>query len=181
MIVRHRLKLVALLVVIVPLLGLMIFGNPVSGDDKKQGRVYDSWTLRCDQDEAGKETSCEMFQRLVVKDTGQRVTELAIGFPPDMNGVARGVVVLPLGILLTEDMTMQIDEGQAFSFKPRYCIQDGCIAFLDLGEQVLNIMRKGSEAKLAFKVMNGQDVVVGLSLEGFSKGLKEIVQTAPSN
>ncbi|HRC26460.1 MAG TPA: invasion associated locus B family protein, partial [Alphaproteobacteria bacterium] len=56
------------------------------------------WTVRCQESDKKRE-HCEVFQRLIVKETGARAAEFAIGFPEDKN-VARGVIVLPLGMLL---------------------------------------------------------------------------------
>lgn len=132
------------------------------------------WAIRCAKDEkTGKSGKCEIFQRLVVKETGKRVVEFAVGFPESTDS-ARGVVVLPLGMLLTEDVSMQVDKEKSFSFKPRYCVPEGCYAFVNLNRKLLDIMRAGKEVQISFRALDGKPVNIKLQLEGFGKGLKEI-------
>ena len=156
-------------------------GSAVSADEKAAAKAATPtaatktdalWAKRCET-EGEKKGQCELFQRLVVKETGKRVVEFAVGYP-EKKEEARGVIVLPLGILLTEGVKMQIDGGQSFTFKPRYCGPEGCFAFVNMNKQMLDIMRKGKEASLTFQTVQGQNLTVKMSLEGFGKTLKEI-------
>lgn len=165
---HHKFKFgFALVLVTIMAAGILMKGQPVASQDEAPASL---WSVRCDE---GKENSCEIFQRLVVKETGQRVAEFAIGFPEDKD-VARGVVVLPLGILLTGGAVMQIDDGQAFKFDVRYCSQQGCFAFLNLDKALLDRLRNGNNATVIFKTLEGKSMSVNLSLKGFTKSLKEV-------
>ena len=138
----------------------------------KTAKTEALWTKRCET-EGEKKGQCELFQRLIVKETGKRVVEFAVGYP-EKKDEARGVIVLPLGILLTEGVKLQIDAGQTFSVKPRYCGPEGCYAYVNLNKQMLDLMRKGKEAGISFQTLQGKTITVKLSLEGFGKSLKEI-------
>lgn len=166
--IHHKFKIgLALVLIAVMAGGILIKGHPVASQDEAPASP---WSVRCSE---GEDKSCEIFQRLVVKETGQRVAEFAIGFP-DGKKEARGVVILPLGILLPEGARMQIDDGQPFKFKVRYCTQQGCFAFLNLNKELLGKLRKGDAATVIFKNLEGQDLSVGMSLDGFTKSLKEL-------
>lgn len=130
------------------------------------------WTVRCQEEDKARE-HCEVFQRLIVKETGARVAEFAIGFPENKD-VARGVVVLPLGMLLQSGVEMKIDEGKPFAFKVRYCTQAGCFAYVNLDKALLDLMRNGMAANFMFKAADGKDVNLKMPLSGFGKALKEI-------
>ena len=52
------------------------------------GKSEALWTVRCQEEDKTRE-HCEVFQRLIVKETGARVAEFAIGFPED-KALARG-------------------------------------------------------------------------------------------
>ncbi len=130
------------------------------------------WTVRCQESDKKRE-HCEVFQRLIVKETGARVAEFAIGFPEDKN-VARGVIVLPLGMLLQSGVEMKIDEGKPFAFKIRYCTQAGCFAYVNLDKALLDLMRNGTAAHFQFKAADGKDLTLQMPLSGFGKALKEI-------
>jgi|GEM_PF-836588 len=131
------------------------------------------WASRCTGKEGDADRECEIFQRLVAKENGQRVAEFAIGFPKDQDG-ARGVIVLPLGVLLTDDSMMQIGEAGTFKFKVRYCINDGCFAFINLSPAMLDMMKKGNEVKVTAKSYLNQNLAVSMSLKGFAETLKSI-------
>ena len=88
--------------------------------------------------------------------------------------MARGIISLPLGILLQKDMQMRIDEEPPFSFKVRYCDPNGCYAYLNLDETVLEKLRRGGKTVLTFESVKPQKVQIELSLKGFAKALKEI-------
>lgn len=113
-----------------------------------------------------------MYQRLIVKESNQRIAELAVGFPND-SGAARGVVILPLGVLLPSGVNMQIDDRKPFRFDLRYCLPDGCYGFISMKEPLLNILRKGNDLKLMFQTLDGKDMSIGMSLNGFTKALEE--------
>ena len=131
----------------------------------------DAWDVRC-QDLQGKE-ECEMYQRLTFADTGQRVAEVAFGYPSHMPK-GRGVIVLPLGVLLTEGAKLRIDDGKSYKFNMRYCTGEGCFAFIGLNDKLVNQMKKGGEAFIVFKMMDGQETEISLSLMGFTKSYEKI-------
>lgn len=132
----------------------------------------DLWTMRCEE-EGPQAGQCEIYQRLVLTDSGRRVSEFAIGFPEGRDS-GRGVIILPLGTVLTDGIAMKIDEGPAFSFRPRYCVPDGCYAFLSLSGQVLDSLKRGYEAEVTFSTIGGQDARLQFSLAGLTAALREM-------
>ena len=142
------------------------------------------WSVRCgDEEEAGKSVEaksgassqdrvCEAFQRLVVSKTGKRVAEFAIGYPKDRKE-ARGVVILPLGILLADGVGIQIDEGQQYRVKPRYCTPQGCFSFISVNDELMASFKKGSNLMINARALNGKDVRIKLSLKGFANAVRK--------
>lgn len=161
---------------------LFFVDSAVAGkDDKDQKGTTPpavAWTMRCQPQKEGESApekkSCEIFQRLIVKESSARVAEFAIGFP-DGSDVARGVVVLPLGILLQPGVEMKIDESKPYAFKVRYCTNAGCFAYVNLDKDILDSMRKGKSAAFFFKSADGKDVNLSMTLSGFDAALKEIM------
>lgn len=133
----------------------------------------DIWQVRCSAEENDPKRECEIFQRLVTTEGGQRVAEFAVGFPKE-EPHARGVVILPLGILLTDDIEMQIDDNEKFRFKARYCTNQGCFSFIALEDKLLDMLKKGSRAKIECKAFNGKPININMSLEGFTASLKKV-------
>ena len=79
-----------------------------------------------------------------------------------------------LGIALADGAQMKIDDGQAFKFNMRYCLKDGCYAFLNMNDKLLDMMRKGSKVTISFKTLADKEVNIVMSLSGFTKALKQI-------
>jgi invasion protein IalB len=142
------------------------------------------WSTRCDtlkdpNDKNAKPVKyCEAFQRLAVTKKGEkemrRVAEFAVGYPPEKKGEPRGVVVMPLGILLEQPLKMQLDEGKEFTFRVRYCDQSGCLAFLDLSQAKLEEFKKAQKLKINIPATNGKYLNVIMSLKGFGPAVDKI-------
>lgn len=125
------------------------------------------WEKRCEAQ------SCEVFQRLVSRDNQARLLEVAIGFPSG-KASARAVVILPLGVDLSQALAITVDDKAPLGFKVRYCLMDGCYAFLSLPPDVLATMTAGAMATISFKTFDGQPGKLPLSLEGFAADLSQI-------
>lgn len=177
----HRVQIAGVLSALVFAGALVFFAvRTASGEDaapKDNSAV--AWTVRCQPQKEGAATAdkgaCEIFQRLVVKESMARVAEFAIGFP-DGGEVARGVVVLPLGILLQPGVEMRVDTGKPYAFKIRYCTEAGCFAYVNLDKAILDNMRQGTAANFLFKSADGKDVNLSMTLAGFSTALKSLVE-----
>jgi len=139
--------------------------------------VAEPWIVRCnnegDIELEEKRGKCEIFQRLSLKDTGQRVVEMAIGFPEDKE-TARGIFILPLGILLQPGVTMQIDDNAPLKFAVRYCVPNGCVAYVNLNDAILDMLKKGNQANVIVKQASGEDITLPIVLKGITKALGEI-------
>ncbi|MFP4097539.1 MAG: invasion associated locus B family protein [Alphaproteobacteria bacterium] len=128
-----------------------------------------AWAVRCEEDEQGNAAHCEMFTRLNLKDTDTRLVEFALGYPKEGDQVARGIIIVPLGILLQEDVVLSVDEEEKLRARPRYCSENGCYVYVTLPESLVSAMKRGNEASLMFRAANGRPVAVKVSLAGFTK------------
>lgn len=137
----------------------------------------DPWKIRCSSEEAQKAEQkrgkCEIFQQLIVQESKQRFAEFAIGFPEGQKE-ARGIMILPLGVLLEPGIEMQIDDQQSFKFKIRYCEPGGCAAFLSLNDSVLNMLQTGKVAKVTLQTAQGKTLSFEMTLDTFGAKFKEI-------
>ena len=142
--------------------------------------VERGWKQRCPKQnllQKLKKKQCEVFQRIDVKESSMRVAEFAVGFPSEKTlekGAARGVVILPLGILLEQGVEMKVDTAKPLAFKSRYCTNAGCFSYLNLSKDLLDFMKKAKTVTFVFKTSEGQNVNLIMSLNGFEKALKGI-------
>ena len=132
-----------------------------------------TWTLRCEGEEGDPARKCEIFQRLIAPESGERVAEFAIGFPQGKTD-ARGVIVLPLGILVSDPVEMAIDENPAFQFRVRYCATQGCVAVVNINPELLAMFKKGRQARIVGKTYRGQPVAITMSLTGFTRAIERL-------
>lgn len=126
-----------------------------------------AWLKRCE------EKNCEIVQRLMSQQNQTRVLEMAIGFMPGEKS-ANGVIILPLGVDISQPFTLAVDEEKPVPFKVRYCLSDGCYGFLTLSPDMLAQMKKGRLAALRFQTFDGQPGRLPLSLDGFTASLQGI-------
>lgn len=161
------------------LIGVFIYGSQQTAFSSDNEPEKSMWTLRCaDVPEGTKEAqkNCEIFQRLSVKESGQRIIEFVVGkdAAKDKQGIRRGVVILPLGVLIPHGITMQIDELPPYKFALHHCTNAGCFAFVDLNSDIISKMKKGDQAKMTMRSVEGKNVNIVLSLKGFSKAADKI-------
>lgn len=133
----------------------------------------DTWALRCAQNDKGEQGDCEIFQRLIEGSTGQRVAEFAIGVP-EKGKAARGVAILPLGVMFDPAVTMQIDGGPSYSFTLRYCTMEGCYAYVDLNDALLANLKSGKEMVFYLTLKDGELVPLVMKLGGFTSAYEKL-------
>ncbi|MBU0799594.1 MAG: invasion associated locus B family protein [Alphaproteobacteria bacterium] len=169
---------------------LLLLAVPASAQDKAvtSGTQYDSWMIRCEGE--GTARQCETFQRLTRAATGERMIEFALGFtsieklrgqsiaPSSVAAAkteaARAVIVLPLGILLPDGVTLLIDNKHRFAFQIRYCTPDGCYATLNLNRGAQDQLTRGFNAAITFRTMDSQDISLPIDLKGLGSALQAI-------
>lgn len=153
-------------------------GNPIASQQEPQeplpgqqyvGAEFNDWAIRCLKVEDG-EDPCQMYQ-LMSDQEGNDVAEIAIVALPDAGqAVAGATIVVPLETLLTEQITLRVDGGQARRFPFNFCNVGGCVTRLGLTEQDIALFRRGAEATLSLvpAAAPDQTVTVTMSLSGFT-------------
>ncbi len=137
------------------------------------------WAVRCDDPKAGKAKHCEVFQRLSITKKGskepKRLVEFAIGYKADSKKKdADGILILPLGVLVTEPVAIEIDEKKDFAAQIRYCDANGCYAFAEIPAAMMEKMVKGNKLVVKARAANGHNVNIVMSLAGLGAALDKI-------
>jgi invasion protein IalB len=138
------------------------------------GKVFENWTLKC---ESAKEpqapataNQCFIFQNLVLKEGGQRVMHIAIGYLPD-NTEPVALLTLPLGISLPPGAALTVDTGEPVRFPIERCEPSGCRAGIKIDAKLLERLQKGNKAEVTFHDGSRRPIKVPLSLKGITAGL----------
>lgn len=139
--------------------------------------VFDDWALRCLKTESG-DDPCQMYQLLNDAD-GNAVAEIAIVSLGDSGqAVAGATIVVPLETLLTEQITLRVDGGQARRFPFNFCNVGGCVTRLGLTNEDIGLLRRGAAATLRMvpAAAPDQNVTVTMSLSGFTAAYEAVSQ-----
>jgi invasion protein IalB len=127
--------------------------------------VHNDWQIRCRS-----ENDCFMYQ-LVNDPRGAPVAEINIvALPDDIPAVAGFTVVSPLRTLLTEGLTLQVDNGRVQQYPFLYCAPVGCASRFGYEQSGLNQFKRGNVARLTIVAVDrpAQPVILDVSLSGFT-------------
>jgi invasion protein IalB len=136
--------------------------------------VFGDWEKRCVT--LPEEENCTLFQ-LLQDDQGNNVAEISLfGLPPGQQAAAGATIVTPLETLLTQQITLQVDTGQARRYPFSWCSQIGCFARVGFTEAEVAAFRRGARATMTIvpAAAPDQQVVLSISLLGFTAGLEAV-------
>jgi invasion protein IalB len=103
-----------------------------------------------------------VFQR----ETRQLVLSAVVRPAPDAKTGAM-LLTLPLGLNLTEPVTVKVDNGAAERQPIQTCTNVGCFVTMTLNDKMLAAMRTGGELKVTVQDVNKKPIDMGLPLLGF--------------
>lgn len=84
-------------------------------------------------------------------------------------------VITPLGVVLTEGLSVTIDDGRKESAPFQICTEQGCLVREPIDEELVARFKRGNNATVSVIAANQGEVSATLSLSGFTKaydGLK---------
>lgn len=140
------------------------------------------WGVRCSNkdgtpvEEGQRGDYCEIFQRISVAETGQRVMELSMGYPQGKDNPASVVLTLPLGILLPAGVAVQVDDNSDSMQKAavQHCDNGGCYAVLQVDRDGVGDFKAGKRLIVAFKDVKGKTLQMPVNLSGFTKAIGQL-------
>jgi invasion protein IalB len=129
------------------------------------------WRIECAND--GKALDCRAINRVNHRDTRELIAAVAIRIPPDTKKPAV-VVQLPLGIHVTDKITLRVDEGQPEGYPIQTCTQTGCLVGAPASDALISALRGGRELKVSFQSLAKQTITVTMPLAGFALAYDKI-------
>lgn len=137
--------------------------------DRYVAQTSGDWNIRCLKTEDGNDP-CQLQQQLIDQD-GNLVAEITMN-PLSGDGpvVAGANLITPLETMLTEQVTIQVDEGQAKRYPFAFCSTVGCISRIGLTADELASYKAGANARIVIVPFAAPDkpVVLVVSLTGFT-------------
>lgn len=159
---------------VAPPVGQLSMGEEV--DENAPGRTFiaaefGDWQQRCIRTEDGSDP-CQLYQLLRDGD-GNAVAEMSVfGLPDGQQAAAGATVITPLETLLTRQLTLTVDSGQAKRYPFDFCSAAGCFARIGLTDAEIASFKRGSEARLMIvpAAAPDQEIMLTVSLSGFTAG-----------
>lgn len=137
---------------------------------------FNLWQMRCVRSE-GDADPCQLYQLL--RDQGDNpVAEFNIfPLPPGRPAAAGANIITPLETLLTANLRMAVDGGQAKVYPYSFCSNIGCFSRIGLTEEELSLFRAGNTARITLvpAAAPEETVELTLSLSGFTAGYNALV------
>jgi invasion protein IalB len=152
---------------------------PVQGEaPQRTTATYADWIVQCES-QAGPPPAkiCDMAQVTALQGKNVPFSRTAIARPAKGKPV-RLIVQVPVNASFGANVRIQTGDGDPGMAAPfARCVPAGCFADFDLSDDVLKKLRAASGAgKLSFADAGGHDVVVPLSLNGFSQALDALAK-----
>ena len=168
-------------------------GTPIPAEELEPGQpfvaaVFGDWSLRCVNNPDGADL-CTLYQLLMDQD-GNSVAEIGLIPLPDGGEAAAGAtIVAPMETLLTANLRMSIDGGQARMYPFTYCserpaspmLSSGCISRIGFTAADITQFKAGNAAKLTIvpAVAPDQRVELTVSLTGFTAAMDAATNGIP--
>ena len=136
---------------------------------------FGDWEMRCIKSAEGKDP-CQLYQ-LLSDAEGNSVAEFSIfNLPAGQEAAAGATVVTPLETLLTAELRLKVDEGQARRYPYSFCSQIGCFARLGFTQGEGDAFKAGKAGVVTIVPAAAPNdvVVLTVSLSGFTAGWNAI-------
>jgi Invasion protein B, involved in pathogenesis len=138
--------------------------------------TFGDWSVQCVRTETPENDPCQLYQ-LLEDENGNAVSEVRV-FPVANGGqaVAGANVIVPLETLLTQQLTIAVDDAQAKRYAFSFCNQVGCVARIGFTEADLASFRRGAVARTSIVPAAAPDqrVTLTMSLSGFTAGYERV-------
>lgn len=148
---------------------------------------YGDWQHRCDKVAQSGAEQCILIQNVLdqsdlnlavvvlrVEDTA--ATAEARKRDPNAKGVRRPVlrVIAPLGVLLPRGLGLKVDDREIGSTDFVRCLESGCVAEVDMDQNLIDLLSKGKVALFAVFLTPQEGRGLPVTLNGFGEGFSKL-------
>ncbi len=125
---------------------------------------------------------CQITQFLREEPEGAPVGKVSIGKLPEGSDAAAGsMIIVPLGVLLTQQMTVGVDSATPKRYPFRFCDPNGCVSQIGYTNAEVEAFKAGVEATVTVvpTAAPDQKVELPLSLSGFTDAWNSLEAPVP--
>lgn len=138
--------------------------------------VHGDWQLRCVKSD-GEKDPCQLYQ-LLRDEEGNSVAEFSLfNLPEGQQAVAGATVITPLETLLTAELRISVDGGQARRYPYSFCSQVGCFARIGFTAAEIDMFKAGVAGQVTIvpAAAPTETVPLAVSLVGFTAGWNAVI------
>lgn len=158
---------------------LMASSAPASA----QGRIVDrhgDWQIRCEQPVGAPAEQCALVQNVEAEDRANvGLTVIFLRTADLQSRILR--VLAPLGVLLPSGLGLSIDDTEVGLAGFVRCLPEGCVAEVELDEQLVSQFEAGSTATFVIFQTPEAGIGIPISLDGFSTGFAALDEPIPTD
>ena len=151
---------------------------PMPVDPAQTTASYGDWVLRCVRtgDKGTGPRVCELVQTMVLQGQQQPVAQVAVGY--DKNEL-RITLLLPPAVSFSRTPTLSVPgpTGPHFDLAWRRCLPSGCFADIQVGAELLKLLRsRGEPMQITFKDAGERDGSLPFSMRGLVPALDALAK-----
>ena len=140
--------------------------------------AFTDWELRCERVGEG-EDPCQLYQLLEDQQDNAVAEIYVFALPEGTQAAAGATIITPLMTLLTEQLTITVDDGRAKRYPFSWCDAAGCVARVGFTEEEMQGFRRGNVARVTIVPVAAPDerVELDVSLSGFTAGFEAVEES----
>ncbi len=145
--------------------------------DNTPDKEFKDWAMRCGEvdssEEGEKLEKCYLYQNLLIKETGERLFQAAVGYSL-FHDSPLFLMTAPLGMYLPGGIRTQVDYKKPRKTIVERCNSAGCHAAMSMSGDIIAELKQGLWMNISILDGNLQEVKFKVSLMGFTAGFKAI-------
>lgn len=131
------------------------------------------WVVTCTPGADPAKTTCQMVRAVTVEETGQPIVSITIR--PQAEDRRMGMLLaLPHGLYFPPGLSITVDHGESTNVDIQTSDKNGAYAALPLTDELIGAMKRGKELYISMRFADGRDVVVPLTLDGFTSAYQKL-------
>lgn len=138
--------------------------------------VHNDWQIRCETAPGAPGEQCALVQSVTAEDRPNvGLTVIILKTADQKTRILR--VFAPLGVLLSKGVGLNIDQNFIGSANFERCLQNGCMANVQMDEKLIAQLKSGKQAIFLIYQTPEEGIGIPLSLSGFSAGFDRLDKT----
>jgi len=132
--------------------------------------MVEDWAMECIRMPEGEEEPCQLFQSLNDENDNLVSNVRIFKLPEGQRAAGGALIAVPLETLLTAQVTIRVDQGQAKRYPFAVCDQLGCYARIGFTAEEIAAFKRGVTATVSITpfVAPDEPINLNMSLKGFT-------------